>query len=140
MSAGTGVTHSEFNHSLEEPVHLLQIWILPDRKGLKPSYEQKEFRIEEKRGRLLLIAAPTGRDGALTVHQDVELYAGILAPSAKARHVLKEGRHAWIQVASGSLLLNGTLLKAGDGAAISETPDVQIEGKEEAEFLLFDLA
>jgi len=140
MSAGTGITHSEFNHSKIEPVHLLQIWILPERKGLKPGYEQKLFRGDEKRGRLRLIAARDGRDGAVTVHQDVALYAALLSPEEKVVHQLNPNRHAWLQVARGAMTLNGKKLSAGDGAAVSEGQSLEIEAADESEILLFDLA
>jgi redox-sensitive bicupin YhaK (pirin superfamily) len=140
MSARTGITHSEFNHSKIEPVHLLQIWILPERKGLKPGYEQKLFRGDEKRGRLRLIAARDGRDGAVTVHQDVALYAALLSPEEKVVHQLNPNRHAWLQVTRGAATLNGTRLTAGDGAAVSEWQLLEIEAAAESEILLFDLA
>ena len=140
MSAGTGITHSEYNHSRTAPVHFLQIWIVPERKGLQPGYEQKRFSREDMRGTLRRIAAPGGRDGALIVHQDVSLYAAVLDPGQKATHVLDAGRHAWVQVARGSITLNGIPVQAGDGASVSEEPRLEFEGKEPAEVLLFDLA
>ncbi len=139
MSAGSGVTHSEFNPSTTETTHLLQIWILPGKKGLTPSYEQKEFQEEEKQGRLRRIASPEGGEGALTIHQDTEVFASLLRPGETVTHELKPHRHAWIQVARGSIRVNGILMNSGDGAAISEEPHLQIEGIEAAEFLLFDL-
>jgi redox-sensitive bicupin YhaK (pirin superfamily) len=139
MSAGTGILHSEFNPSETDPVHLLQIWIQPDRAGITPSYEQKYFPAEEKRGRLRLIAAPDGRDGAVKIHQDVELYSTILGPGEKVEHDMKPDRHAWIQVVRGTLTLNGTPLKAGDGAAISQEEKLTIDATGESELLLFDL-
>ena len=140
MSAGTGITHSEYNHSRTAPVHFLQIWIVPERKGLQPGYEQKRFPREDMRGTLRRIAAPGGRDGALIVHQDVSLYAAVLDPGQKATHVLDAGRNAWVQVARGSITLNGIPVQAGDGASVSEEPRLEFEGKEPAEVLLFDLA
>ena len=139
MSAGKGVTHSEFNHSKTEPVHLLQIWILPERKGIEPGYEQKAFKEEEKKGRFRLIASHDGRDGSVTIHQDTDLHATILKPAEKVKHALKPGRYAWVQVARGEIELNGKILQAGDGAAVSDENSVQITGKKESEVLLFDL-
>jgi hypothetical protein len=140
MSAGTGILHSEFDPSKTDPVHLLQIWILPDKKGLQPSYEQQKFELEKTAGKLQLIAAPDGRDGAVTVHQDVSLYAGILDTGDRVSYSLKPQRHAWIQVARGSVELNGVLLDTSDGAAISEETELTIEAMQKAEILLFDLA
>jgi redox-sensitive bicupin YhaK (pirin superfamily) len=140
MSAGTGIQHSEFNASKDEPVHLLQIWIFPEKKGLEPSYEQKSFPDEEKQGKLRLIAARDPRDGAVKVHQDVELYVTKLAPGDKVTHTLREGRHAWLQVARGAVTLNGTPLQQGDGAGVSDERALQIAGEQDAEVLLFDLA
>lgn len=140
MTAGTGVTHSEFNHSKTEPVHFLQIWIRPESRGLQPAYEQRTFSAEGKRGRLQWIASRNGGDDVITVHQDVDLYASILDPGQKVAHSLKQGRHAWVQVASGAVTLNGLELQAGDGAAVSEEERLEIEGRNSAEILLFDLA
>jgi redox-sensitive bicupin YhaK (pirin superfamily) len=140
MSAGTGVTHSEFNPSKDKLLHFLQIWILPAEQGIKPSYEQKAFPEAERRGKLRLVASQDGRDGSLTVHQDVNLYAGLFATAEKGRHEVLPGRYAWIQVARGSLEVNGTRLDAGDAAAVSEPGALEIAGKEDAEVLLFDLA
>ncbi len=140
MSAGTGVSHSEYNHSQVDPVHLLQIWILPARKGLTPGYEQRVFPGEERQGRLRLIAARDGRDGAVTIHQDVNLFAGILASGDTVIHRLTHGRHAWVQVARGAMRLNGLPLKAGDGAAVSEEETLSISAEQPSELLLFDLA
>jgi len=136
MSAGTGVTHSEFNPSNTEPVHLLQIWIMPEAKGIKPSYEQKQFNRDELRGRLQLIAAREPTEGAVKIHQDVRLFATILAGDTVS-HELSKGRYAWIQVARGSLEFNGIKLDAGDGVAMSESQTIDITGTGEA--LLFDL-
>ena len=140
MSAGTGVTHSEFNTSKSEPAHLLQIWMLPERKGLKPVYGQKNFAESEKRGRLRLVASPDGRDGSVTVRQDNELYATVLGKGESVRHELKPDRHAYVQVARGNVKLNGKELQEGDGAAISEEKAVELAGVKDAEVLLFDLA
>lgn len=140
MSAGTGVTHSEFNPSAEEPVHFLQIWIKPERRGGAPGYEQREFAEEERRGRLRLIAAPGGDDGAVTVRQDASVYSGILGAGDEAVHELRAGRSAWVQVVKGSLKLNDVALKAGDGAAVSGEERLSIRADEPSELLLFDLA
>ncbi len=142
MSAGTGVRHSEFNGSRDEPLHFLQIWILPDRAGHRPSYEQRPFPDAEKRGRLRLLASPDGADGSLTIHQDTRLYATILSGSESVRHALEPGRHAWVQVARGELGVNGNALRAGDGAALSGEAEVVLaaSGSGPAEALLFDLA
>ncbi|MGB7712994.1 MAG: pirin family protein [Microcoleus sp.] len=140
MSAGTGIQHSEFNPSQTDPVHLLQIWLLPDTNGLPPSYEQRDFPLAERRGKLRLVAARDARDGALKVHQDVDLYAAVLDKNARVSHALQSNRHAWVQVARGSVLLNGLPLEKGDGAAVSDESEVVVEATENAEFLLFDLA
>jgi redox-sensitive bicupin YhaK (pirin superfamily) len=140
MSAGTGVSHSEFNHSASELVHFLQIWILPEREGLAPSYEQKHFAAEERAGALRLVASADGRDGSIRIHQDVELYASLLAAGATLTHTLPPGRHAWLQLARGSCELNGVALEAGDGAALSEETSLRIRSSGDAELLLFDLA
>jgi quercetin 2,3-dioxygenase len=137
MTAGTGVMHSEFNPSPNKPTHLLQIWILPERKNLKPEYEQLEFPDEELRGKFRLLAGP---EAPVTIHQDANLYIGRLDKGAKASHSLASGRHAWIQVARGSVLVNGTQLKQGDGAAVSKETEVRVEAQEPSEVLLFDLA
>jgi redox-sensitive bicupin YhaK (pirin superfamily) len=140
MSAGTGIQHSEFNHSQTEPVHLLQIWLLPDTNGLPPSYEQREFPVAERRGQLRLVAARDARNGAVKVHQDVDLYAAVLDKNSRVSHALQPNRHAWVQVARGAVLLNGLTLENGDGAAVSDEAELVIEAVEDAEFLLFDLA
>jgi redox-sensitive bicupin YhaK (pirin superfamily) len=140
MSAGTGVEHSEFNPSRSEPVHFLQIWLLPDRQGLKPSYEQKTIPETEKRGRLRLVAAPDGRDGAVAIHQDARIYACVLGEGEQASHTLEPGRKAWVQVARGGIDANGEDLRAGDGAAIEDEATVVLKGlTADAEVLLFDL-
>jgi redox-sensitive bicupin YhaK (pirin superfamily) len=139
MSAGTGVRHSEYNGSATSRVHFLQIWILPERAGIAPGYEQKAFPADERRGRLRLVAAPGGPDGALSIHQDVRVYAGLLAPGERARLELAPGRGAWVQVARGKVRVNGVELGAGDGAALEEEASVEVEGVEDAEVLAFDL-
>ena len=139
MSAGTGVQHSEFNASKTEPVHFLQIWILPERNGRPPSYEQKNFPPQDARGRLRLVGSPDGRDGSVTIGQDVEIYSSALEPGDEVRHVLAPGRHAWLQIARGEVDLNGNSLGAGDGAAVTAEQELRISGKG-SEFLLFDLA
>ena len=140
MSAGTGVTHSEYNASKTDAVHFLQIWIVPEKRGAAPGYEQRNFTVDEKRGRLRLVASPDGRDGSVTVRQDVALYAGVFGPGERAEHTLAPGRHAWVHVAKGSATVNGKALTAGDGAALSDEPRVVVEGGDGAEVLVFDLA
>jgi len=139
MSAGTGVAHSEFNASETEPAHLYQIWMLPEKKGLKPAYDQKNFSAAEKRGKLRLVASPDGRDGSVKIRQDNELYVTLLADGESVKHDLKPDRHAYVQVARGSVTLNGTKLETGDGAALSSEKAVELTGVNEAEVLLFDL-
>jgi redox-sensitive bicupin YhaK (pirin superfamily) len=140
MSAGTGVRHSEMNPSATAGVHFFQIWILPERQGIEPSYQQKAFEDAEKRGRFRLVAAGDGRDGAITVHQDVDLYAGLFDGGDRASVSLRPGRHAWIQVARGEITVNGQVLDAGDGAAVSDETALAIVVSAPAEVLLFDLA
>ena len=140
MSAGTGVAHSEFNASKTEPVHMYQIWMLPEKHGLKPTYDQKNFSEEEKRGRLRLVASPDGREGSVKIRQNNELYATVLGEGESVRMELKKDRHAYVQVAKGSVTLNGKKLEEGDGAAISEEKAVELAGIRDAEVLLFDLA
>jgi redox-sensitive bicupin YhaK (pirin superfamily) len=140
MTAGTGVRHSEFNPSDTEWVHLYQIWLLPERKGLRPSYEQKAFAAEERQGTLRLVASPTGEHGSLTIHQDARLYLSTLRAGETVAHALKPGRHAWLQVLRGKVTLNGHPLSPGDGAAVSQEEKVEIKGQDNAEVLLFDLA
>ena len=139
MTAGTGVSHSEMNASKSERVHFLQIWILPEREGLRPGYGQKSFTDEGRRGRLRLLASRGGDEGSLVIHQDVRLYGAHLSPGQEVSYALGEGRHAWLQVVSGSVSVNGTKLGAGDGAAVSEESGLSIAAEAEAEFLLFDL-
>jgi hypothetical protein len=141
MSAGTGVLHSEQNPSRTGAVHFLQIWILPEKQGLAPSYEQKTFPEAEKRGKLRLLGSRDGRDGSITVHQDVALYGTVLAPGERVEYGLGQGRHAWVQVTRGGITLNGNPLRAGDGAALSDVSALELVGDgEKAEVLLFDLA
>lgn len=140
MTAGTGIRHSEFNPSVTDPVHLLQIWILPDQRGLEPSYEQRYFPAEEKQGRLRLIAAPDGQDGAVTIHQAVKLYAAVLDAGDRLTYELAPDRHAWLQMARGVAELNGHKLQAGDGMAVSQETLLEIKTDKQAELLLFDLA
>jgi len=140
MSAGTGVTHSEFNGSEREPVHLLQIWLLPERSGLTPGYEQKAIPEQEERGVLRLVASRDVREGSVTIHQDVDLYASRLEPGERVKHGLAPGRHAWLQMVTGWVELNGTRLGAGDGAAVSRESALEVVALEPAHFLLFDLS
>jgi hypothetical protein len=140
MTAGTGVTHSEFNHSPDAPVHFLQIWLLPERKGLTPDYEQKAIPMVPRENALTLVASRNGAEDGVTIHQDVSLYAGRLSAGTSVMHELKAGRHAWLQVARGEVELDGQLLAAGDGAALSEEPRVKLVARTPAEVLLFDLA
>ena len=138
MSAGTGVVHSEFNGSESEPVHFFQVWILPEKGGITPGYEQKLFPEEERRGRLRLLVAPGAEDGALNIHQDARLYSAILGDGDRVEHQLASGRGAWLQVARGSVDLNGTKLETGDGA-IEDEQALAITANGDAEVLLFDL-
>jgi hypothetical protein len=140
MSAGTGVVHSEFNPSKTDLVHLLQIWIQPGARGLAPEYEQKAFEDRDLRDTLRVIAAPDGRDGAVTIHQDVTLSASRLTPGATVRHAVAPGRFAWLHVARGAAALNGTPLQAGDGASVSDECLLTVTATDPAEILLFDLA
>ena len=143
MSAGTGVRHSEFNHSKDEPVHLYQIWILPERENIQPMYEQKTIPMEERQGKLQLVASPSGGNGsnAVKLYQDAELFTTELVKSTAVEHELPDGRYAWVQVARGAVKVNGQELKAGDGAAIAEEKKLQIIGSQDgSEVLVFDLA
>ena len=141
MHAGTGLTHSEFNHSPDEPAHFLQVWLMPDRAGHAPGYTDRRFDETAKRGRLCPIATPTGGDGAPAIHQDATIYATLLGPGESVVHELRPGRTAWVQLARGSLTLNGTKLTEGDGAAAEDEATLELiaEGEGEAEALLFDL-
>jgi redox-sensitive bicupin YhaK (pirin superfamily) len=140
MTAGTGITHSEFNPSKTTPVHLLQIWIQPKKRGLRPGYEQKQFPTKEMAGKFRLIAAHDSRDGALQIHQDAELYAARLGSGDRASHTLKANRYAWVQVSRGAIRLHGKALAAGDGAAISGEERLDFIADVDSEILLFDLA
>jgi redox-sensitive bicupin YhaK (pirin superfamily) len=142
MSAGTGVTHSEMNPSPDEPVHFLQIWIMPERTGLKPSYEEKHFPVADRSGQLRLVASRDGRDGSIVVHQDVALYATLLDNTKSVSHTLSANRYGWIQVTRGDIEVNGQKLTAGDGAAIENESQLTITATsaDTAEVLLFDLA
>ncbi|MGI9066996.1 MAG: pirin family protein [Pyrinomonadaceae bacterium] len=140
MSAGTGVTHSESNPSPDEPVHLLQIWILPSEEGITPDYEEKRFSDEEKRNKLRLIISPDAADGSVKIHQDARVYAALLDPNHEVSQPLASDRHAWIQVAAGSVMVNDMDLKQGDGAGVSGESSVTIAAREPSEILLFDLA
>src|SRR5919205_4127983 len=133
MSAGTGVRHSEFNPSDTAPTHFLQIWIQPEQDGLPPGYEQRPFPAADRRGTLRLVASRDGREGSVTVHQDVRLYVGTLAAGEELTHPLDDDRHAWVQVVRGTVRLNGTSLRAGDGASISKETVLQIHAPEAAE-------
>mgnify|MGYP006270762637 CR=1 FL=1 len=140
MSAGTGVTHSEFNGSGERPLHFLQIWILPDRTGHPPSYEQKAIPEAACRGRLALVASPDGSEGSTTIHQDARVYATLLGPDERVAHDLAPGRRGWVQISRGEVAVNGTVLGTGDGAALSEEARLELVGRGAlAEALLFDL-
>jgi redox-sensitive bicupin YhaK (pirin superfamily) len=141
MTAGTGIQHSEFNPSPSEAVHLYQIWLLPERKGLTPGYEQRAFVPAEKDGRLRLVASPDGANGSLVIHQDARLYLATLAAGQEVRHELKAGRHAWLQVLRGAVEVGALNLSGGDGLAVSEEPGLAITGRAaDSEVLLFDLA
>jgi hypothetical protein len=140
MSAGTGVTHSEYNPSAEEPVHFLQIWVTPERRGDAPGYEQRQFSEEGRGGGLKLIASRAGREGSVTVHQDADVYSGILGAGEEAVHELRAGRNAWVQVVKGSVSLNGVGLSAGDGAAVSGEEQLSLRADGPSEVLLFDLS
>ncbi|HZU82980.1 MAG TPA: pirin family protein [Polyangiaceae bacterium] len=140
MSAGTGVAHSEYNASKTDVVHFLQIWLVPSRRGIEPSYEQKAFPDAEKRGRFRVVASPDGRDGSLTIHADAVVYAGLFDGGESAQLPLRHGRHAWVHVARGAVRVNGRELKAGDGAALSDEGAVRVEGVDRGEVLVFDLA
>jgi redox-sensitive bicupin YhaK (pirin superfamily) len=140
MTAGTGVRHSEFNPSRTEACHLLQIWILPNARNLTPGYEQKFFGDTDRKGKLRLIASADGRQGAVTINQDARVYASLLDGGESITHQLTEHRHAWLQVARGTVSINGENLQAGDGAAITDESEITIAAEEKSELLLFDLA
>ncbi|QDV52299.1 pirin family protein [Gimesia fumaroli] len=140
MSAGTGITHSEFNPSETEPVHLYQIWLFPERKGIEPSYEQKRFPESEQQNQLRLVASPGAEQGALLIHQDAQIYLSQIDKGKTVSHELAEGRHAWLQVLRGEVLLNEVALATSDGAAVSDVRELTIQATEKAEIMLFDLA
>jgi len=140
MSAGTGVVHSEMNPSRTEPVHFLQIWIVPDREGHRPGYEQRAFSESDRRGKLRLVASRDGRDGSVTLQQDASVYAGLLEPGERVAHEQRPGRHSWVHVARGSVDLNGQTLSEGDGAAVSDEQRLDLTARDRSEVLLFDLA
>ena len=140
MTAGTGVRHSEFNHSKHDLVHFLQIWVLPDKKGLKPGYEQKSYSVQEKRGAMRLVGSRDGRDGSVTIHQDVDLYATCLGDGEETSHDLAAGRKGWVQVARGRAEVNETSLRAGDGAALADETVITLRGISDSEILLFDMS
>jgi redox-sensitive bicupin YhaK (pirin superfamily) len=140
MTAGTGVRHSEFNPSDQESVHLYQIWLLPDRKGLQPGYEQKAFSAAERQDALRVVASPGGEADSLQIHQDARLYLSTLQRGQSVAHVLKPGRRAWLQVLRGQVTLNGQPFSEGDGAAVSEEETLEIKGQDASEVMLFDLA
>jgi hypothetical protein len=139
MSAGTGVAHSEFNHSRDEVVHFLQIWILPERRGLTPEYEQKRFSVHERQGVLKLLASRDGRDGSVRINQDVDLYTTMLTPGEKVTASLGPGRTAWLQIARGVVDVNDTRLDEGDGASVEQESRLDLHAPDHAEVLLFDL-
>jgi len=139
MSAGTGVTHSEFNSSRTEALHFLQMWVFPRENGTQPRYEQKAFAPAERQGRLRLVVSPDGADGSLTIGQDAHLYAGLFAPGETTRHGLAAGRAAWLHVARGAVRLNGLELRAGDGAAIRDERELALEGVADAEVVLWEV-
>jgi hypothetical protein len=140
MSAGTGIQHSEYNHSKSDAVHFLQIWIVPDKQGLPPGYEQKNFAAQENPGKLQLVAAPGGQDGAVTIHQDALMYVGKLQSGDSVNHALRPNRHAWLQLATGSVRVNDVDLQAGDGLAIHAENSTTVDALSDAQVLLFDLA
>jgi len=137
MSAGTGVEHSEFNAQKDGVTHFLQIWIEPDRRGIAPSYEEKNFPAEQKRGRLRLVASPDGRDGSVVIHQQAMLYAGVFDGSEQARLAVEEGRRAYVHVARGAVVVNGRKLAAGDALKLTGEPEVVVDQGQHAEVLVF---
>ncbi len=139
MSAGTGITHSEFNPSESEPAHLYQIWLLPDRRGMEPSYEQKRFPRQEQLNRLRLVASPDAANGSLLIHLDARIFLASIEPGREITHELKSNRHAWLQVLHGEVAVGSNELKPGDGAAISDERAASIIGRSDAEIMLFDL-
>ena len=140
MRAGTGVTHSEYNRSDEDLLHFLQIWILPDEEGLEPAYDQRHFPLEERRNAFRLVASRDGRQSSVRIHQDAELYAGVLEKGRSLAYSLAPERHAWVQIVRGQVRLNDNILEEGDGAAVTGEPILNVAANREAEILLFDLA
>ena len=141
MSAGTGIRHSEFNHSKTVPVHFLQIWVIPDREGIAPRYAQKTFADADKRGRLCLVGSPDGRGGSVVIHQDVEIFASLLDAGEEFAHAIAPGRRSWVQALRGAIVLNGQELSVGDGAATEGEAKLMMQGREAgSEVLLFDMA
>ncbi|HEY3916312.1 MAG TPA: pirin family protein [Stellaceae bacterium] len=140
MSAGTGIRHSEYNPSQNERVHFLQIWILPEKEGIAPGYEQRDFPAAEKRGRWRLVASPDGREGSVAVHQDADLYASLLRAGETLDFALRPGRYAWLQIARGQARLEDGVMKEGDGAAIGQEARIAVTAEADSELLLFDLA
>jgi redox-sensitive bicupin YhaK (pirin superfamily) len=139
LSAGRGITHSEYNHSSSEEVHFLQIWFLPDAVGVEPGYAQKAFSDEEKRGQFRLVASRQGREGSLSLHQDVDMSVALVDGEERVSYPVRAGRALWVQVARGEVLMNGELLKAGDGVALADEPELVFEQGREAEVILFDM-
>lgn len=139
MTAGTGVTHSEYNHSATDALRFLQIWVLPDEMGLRPGYEQKFFG-DERRGKLRLVASPNGAEGSVQIHQDVSMFASVLEDGERVTHELAQGRHAWLQIVRGTVVVGGVELAEGDGAAFNDAVSICIESVGESELVLFDLA
>lgn len=139
MSAGTGITHSEFNPSATEPVHLYQIWLFPESKGIEPSYEQKQFPVSEQQNQLRLVASPEAEAGSLRIHQDARVYLSQIEAEKTVTYEMAEGRHAWLQVLRGSVLLNDVALDVSDGTAVSDTRNLKIQATADAEIMLFDL-
>jgi redox-sensitive bicupin YhaK (pirin superfamily) len=139
MRAGTGVTHSEYNHSPTEPVRFLQIWVVPERRGMKPGYDQKLFG-DERRGRLRLVASRDGREGSVQIEQDVSMFASVLQDRERVIHKLADGRHGWIQIVRGTVSIDGVELSEGDGASLSEASTIEVQSIGDSELILFDMA
>jgi len=140
LSAGTGITHSEYNHSKTDLAHILQIWILPDRAGIKPEYEQKAFTSEEKQDQLKLVVSKDGRDNSVTAHQDLNIYAAIISPKSEVAYTIPKNRHTWLQVVRGKVIVNDLTLAAGDAVAVETSQTLNLIGETESEILIFDLA